>query len=330
MKKIWRRLICLALLAAMCLSWGLAFSDGSGSLTITIGNSNSEFDRKGIKIELYRVSTNVIQEDWSMLPEFSTVKLPSIQEESKQAAKTQAANDDIRKIIGDKQIKPTAVAKTDQNGQIKLGGLEPGVYYGRVTEKPEYLKVRDFLISVPQMDMDNGEWNYNAQAELKHEYVTPPPEETSNPPPSPSPTPTVFATPTVTPTETPDDSDPPPPNKNETPTPIPSATPRPTPTPPPEPHKLIIHYLYADTGETAFPDYNDTLWEGDPYDVWSPVLPNYWYDIAEVADIMPNHDMEYTVLYFTKKTGWNYRNIDDYETALGIGMIQMHVGVCYE
>ena len=50
MKRIWKRLVCLAVLAAVCLSWGPAFSDESGSLTITIGNSESKFDRKGIKV----------------------------------------------------------------------------------------------------------------------------------------------------------------------------------------------------------------------------------------------------------------------------------------
>ena len=58
MKKTWKRLICLALLVMLCLAEGLAFSDGNGSLTVTIGNSESQFDRKGIGVELYRISTN--------------------------------------------------------------------------------------------------------------------------------------------------------------------------------------------------------------------------------------------------------------------------------
>ena len=121
---------------------------------------------------------------------------------------------------------------------------------------------------------------------------------------------------------------------NETPelpeTVPPTPQPRPTPNPPGTPHKLVIHYIYYDTGKTAAPDHNETLWEGERYDVWSPIIPDYWYDIPEVAGVMPNHDMEYTVYYFTRKTGWNYITLDEYETALGIGMIQMHVGVCYE
>ena len=62
----------------------------------------------------------------------------------------------------------------------------------------------------------------------------------------------------------------------------------------------------------------------------SPIIPEYQYDIAEVAGIMPAHNVEYTVMYFAKKPGWSYYNIEDYETALGIGDIQMHVGVCFE
>ena len=305
MKKIWKRLICLALLVTLCLGSGLAFSEETGKVTLTIGSADSKFDRKGIKVELYRISTNVIKEDWSLLPAFSGIDLPGVEEEANQAEKTRTAVKAIWKAIVDNGIQPTATGETNQNGEIVLEGMGSGVYYGRITECPQYLTVQDFLVSVPQKQ--NGEWKYSAKT------------------PTPTPTPTVFETPTPTPT---------PPEKKEvptpTPTPIPSATPRPTATPTPAPHKLIIHYIYADTGETAAPDYNDILWEGEEYDVWSPVIPNYWYDIPEVAGIMPNHDMEYTVLYYTKKVGWKYRTIDDYETALGIGMIQMHVGVCYE
>ena len=71
MKKIWKRLICLALLLALCLGLGLAFSEETGKVTLTIGSADSKFDRKGIKVELYRISTNVIKEDWSLLPAFS-------------------------------------------------------------------------------------------------------------------------------------------------------------------------------------------------------------------------------------------------------------------
>ena len=310
MKKTWKRLICLALLVMLCLAEGLAFSDGNGSLTVTIGNSESQFDRKGIGVELYRISTNYVGEDWGMLPAFSSISL-----NLSSAEKTDVTNADIRKAISSNNVRPTATGQTNTNGQIVFPGLESGIYFGRITEKPQYLEVQDFLVSVPQKQ--NGNWKFDVSAELKHSYVTPTPTTT--------PTSTPTATPTVTPTITP---------PNETPelpeTVPPTPQPRPTPNPPGTPHKLVIHYIYYDTGKTAAPDHNETLWEGERYDVWSPIIPDYWYDIPEVAGIMPNHDMEYTVYYFTRKTGWNYITLDEYETALGIGMIQMHVGVCYE
>ena len=39
---------------------------------------------------------------------------------------------------------------------------------------------------------------------------------------------------------------------------------------------------------------------------------------------MPDRDMYYLVIYTTEIV------IDEYDTALGLGFIQMHVGVCYE
>ena len=59
MKKIWKRLICLALMVTLCLGSSLAFSEETGKVTLTIGNTGSQFDRKGIKVEL-SVSTGKV------------------------------------------------------------------------------------------------------------------------------------------------------------------------------------------------------------------------------------------------------------------------------
>ena len=313
MKKTWKRLFCLALLTALCLGGSMAFSDGNGQLTVKIGKDSSPFQRKGIEVELFRISENAVGDDWSMLPDFSSVTLPT----TSTAQKTEEALSDIRKIILEKGIEPTASGATDSEGRIVFPNLQTGVYYGRMTKGPKYLQVQDFLVSVPQKQ--NGKWVYSAEAELKYDYVTPKP--TAKPTPKPAETPTPTPTPV------------PPPGKT-TPTPevtaVPTATPRPTPTPTPRPYRLVIHYIYADTGETVWPDYSDTLWEGEEYDILSPIIPDYWYDIPEVSGTMPGRDLEYTVMYYTQKPGWSYYRIKDYETALGIGMIQMHVGVCFE
>ena len=314
MKKTWKRLLCLALLIALCLGGSTAFSDENGQLTVKIGKDDSPFQRKGIQVELFRVSKGVEDSDWSMLPAFSSVTLPT----ANSAQQTDAALAAIRKIIREKNISPTASGTTNSKGQITFRSLQSGVYFGRITKGPESLTVQDFLVSVPQKR--NGRWEYKAEAELKYDYVTPEPtaEPTPEPTAEPTPSPTVI----------------PPPGK-PTPTPaVPTAKPTPspkvTPTPTPNPYHLVIHYIYAETGETAWPDYNETLWEGEGYDVLSPIIPEYWYDIAEITGRMPAHNLEFTVMYFTKKPGWNYYSIEDYETALGIGEIQMHVGVCFE
>ena len=280
MKKLCKRLICLILLAALCLAEAPAFADDTGTLTITIGNEKSQYDRKGIRIALYKVGSEVAPNDLQLDAAFSGIDLYG-------ADTTQKVKDvlkQIRKVLIDRGMDPVVTLETDEDGKASVGGLR-GIYYGIPVEVPQWLTVQDFLTSVPLISP--GVRNMNVDVSLKGSYETPTPEETT-------------ARPTMTPGPT------------------------------PGPHKLIIHYIYADTGETAAPDYNDVLWEGEEYDVWSPIIPNYWYDIPEVVGVMPDHDMEYTVLYFTKKTGWRYITLEDYETALGIGMIQMHVGVCYE
>ena len=311
MKKTWKRLLCLALLIMLCLGGSTAFSDGSGQLTVKIGKDDSPFQRNGIRVELFRISENAVGDNWSMLPAFSSVTLPSVST----AQQTDTALADIRQIIGMENIEPTAAGTTDSNGKIVFSGLAKGVYFGRVTEGPEYLTVQDFLVSVPQKQ--NGSWSNAAEADLKYDYTPPEPTEEPTAEPTPKPTPTVMPPPRPTPTSA---------ATTAKPTPVP----KPTPTPTPSPYRLVIHYIYAETGDTAWPDHSETLWEGDAYDVLSPILPEYLYDIAEVAGLMPGHNVEFTVMYFTKKPGWSYYNIDDYETALGIGTIQMHVGVCFE
>ena len=315
MKKTWKRLFCLALLITLCLGGSTAFSDGNGQLTVKIGKDNSPFQRKGIVVELFQVSGGMDSEGlWALLPAFSSVTLPT----TATAQLTDAALSGIRDIIKTESIAPSAAGTTDSKGQIIYGNLPAGVYFGRMTKGPEYLTVQDFLVSVPQKQ--DGKWEYTAKAELKYDYTTPTPS------PSPTPTPTPKPTPTPTPVPPPGGPTPTPAVTTAQPTPAPKATPTPT----PKPYHLVVHYIYADTGETAWPDHSDTRWDGEAYLVVSPIIPEYQYDIAEVAGIMPAHNVEYTVMYFTKKPGWSYYNIEDYETALGIGDIQMHVGVCFE
>ena len=79
-----------------------------------------------------------------------------------------------------------------------------------------------------------------------------------------------------------------------------------------------------------YDDYYGEYMEGDDFHIVSPVIPGYFTFIEVVDGPMPNHDVEVTVIYYKKDSARRYINLDDYETALGIGMIQMHVGVCYE
>ena len=82
--------------------------------------------------------------------------------------------------------------------------------------------------------------------------------------------------------------------------------------------------------EPVYDDYYGVYLEGEDYNVVSPVIPGYYTFTEVVYGTMPNHDVEVKVIYYKKDSKRKYINLDDYETALGIGMIQMHVGVCYE
>ena len=97
-----------------------------------------------------------------------------------------------------------------------------------------------------------------------------------------------------------------------------------------EPHKLTIYYIYWN-GEEAFPTYQqDELWPGTRYNVPSPQLPGYDCSLEVEEGVMPNHDMVYWVVYTPKREGKHKIPLEDYDTPLGLGNIQMHVGVCFE
>ena len=45
---------------------------------------------------------------------------------------------------------------------------------------------------------------------------------------------------------------------------------------------------------------------------------------------MPSRNLQYTVIYIRSTSGMKILNILEYETPLGLGDLQMHVGVCFE
>lgn len=93
-------------------------------------------------------------------------------------------------------------------------------------------------------------------------------------------------------------------------------------------YMLIIHYVFAD-GAPAADDYSDVLPAGAPYDVFSPTIDNYTASTNEIADVMPKRDVEYTVIYITQNNDTDY-DFNDYETPLGLGFLNMNMGVQFE
>ena len=292
------------------------------SLTITIGNSGSKFDRKGIEIGAYLVAKGDYG-DWTMVDNFSDVKVYAREDGSKWIDQSMTQ---IQEKIRTQGIRPTVQGASDENGVVSFTNVERGIYFIAMLKGPEWLKMKPMLLSTPDKD---GKLAITAGAKVEYN----PPTEPPTPQPTPKPTPTQFETPSVEPTETPTQPTgelTPPPTLTprgitpapETPTPVPKETPTPA------PHKLVIEYIYED-GTTAWPTYlEDGLWPGTPYDVKSPIIAGYTANIKVVQGVMPNHDMYYLVIYVPE--GSELIDLDDYKTALGLGNIQMHVGVCFE
>lgn len=95
------------------------------------------------------------------------------------------------------------------------------------------------------------------------------------------------------------------------------------------PHTVTIHYLYED-GTRAHQQYQGTYWPGDTYEIYSPVISGYISSIPRANGTMPARNVQITVIYIRGTEGMTIVNIQDYETPLGLGDLQMHVGVCFE
>lgn len=92
------------------------------------------------------------------------------------------------------------------------------------------------------------------------------------------------------------------------------------------PSRMRITYRYTD-GREAAPPVEQMLNPGDPYDVVSPVIPGYTATLVRVQGVMPNHDVDYVVLYLP---GDGLHILDDYETPLGLGNVFINIGECIE
>ncbi len=95
------------------------------------------------------------------------------------------------------------------------------------------------------------------------------------------------------------------------------------------PYTVTIHYIYED-GTVAHKDYLGTYWPGNTYDIYSPLISGYLISVPRVNGSMPSRNLQFTVIYLRSTPGTTIVNIRDYETPLGLGDLQMHVGVCFE
>ena len=338
-----KRLISVRWLAAVmaCLMMTMVFSpslaaktrkNDTGTITVTIGDEDSPFNKEGngIQISLYRIGSMDSDFKWYVNSNFAGIDILG----ATTSAEIDAVADQVATILHEGHASATVSSRTNAKGTIVFKNLKLGIYFGEMAEGPSGLKMQNFLINVPYFK--DQQYVYSVTVKPKYVYTE---EATESP----------SETPTETPSETPTESPSPPPSPSPSPTPTlePGATPtlptyeelmnEPTPTPhvtdtpvPEHPYTVTVYYIYSD-GTTAWPTYYEPdLWPGTDYDVVSPVIPGYVATIVRVTGTMPHHDVEYTVVYIPITEGSRLINLDDYETPLGLGDIQMHVGVCYE
>ncbi len=285
-----RWLLAMALGLALLCAVSMAFAE-QGQLTVTVGNDESQYERGDIRISLYQIGTMNDQYVWSINSLFNGINILNAEATWQIDAAANAISDILQYGFYSVDISGT----TDDNGTVVFGSLDPGIYFGEMESGPAGLSMQSFLISVPYFE--NNAYQYAVRVLPKMTY-TPPQPPTQN-----------------TATPPPEEQVPPEEEGNH---------------PPRNPYNLTVYYIYED-GSTAWPTHYETgLWPGTPYDVVSPVIPGYVATIQRVSGTMPYHNVEYTVIYVPRDSARRLIDLDEYETPLGLGEIQIHVGVCYE
>lgn len=328
-------ILAAAILMLVCLCCAAAAEGaGSGKLVILLKNMKDKEDLAEVRLAIYRIGSEDGAGGWTLDSGFADSGFL----EAKSTREIQAAVKKIRATVESSGMKPVREIQAESNGHFTFSSLPRGIYFGMATAQPERVQVQDFVVAIPE---ESGSASgLNVEAQLKYSLEpTSAPTPTVTPTQVPTPTPFVTPTPTPVPSETPaptpetsdtpsptpELSETPPPVVPPTPTPTPMLTPKPSPKPDPQPHTLTIYYIYWD-GRKAAETHYSIHWPGENYDVVSPVIPGYRATLLRVAGVMPNRDLEFTVVYWPPEDTL----IEDYETALGLGIIYMHVGVCYE
>ncbi len=264
-----------------------------GWLSITIGDDKNEFDPGGIHLAIYLIATGDYG-DWTMEDDFRDITVFIRKDGSASVDKTLSQ---IRQRIADRKIKPTDSAVSDENGKLEFRNLIHGIYYTEMTSGPERLTMSSMLLAVP-----NSSGNVQVRAMAKYEYETPTPSPTPTlkptftpfvPPevtPTPAPVPSVSPTPAEAPSESPDN------------TATPSVSPAPTDKITPKPAAKVTKKPAKATRE--------------PVPTPAPVTDNT--PVPKHAPTLQPNPGETTIA------------IEDYEASLGLGNIQIHVGVCFE
>lgn len=305
MKNRTLRVLCLGIILTLLLAClpAQAADDGDGKIVISFPENTIAYNHSNIRVSIYLLATGDYG-DWTMTSNFSDIQVYTRGDGS---LNPDHSLNQIGQRIRDRKIPATAETRSDKDGKAYFQDLRHGIYFVDYSDLPDNLKVNPMFLAVP-----NKEKSVNVSANAKaNPQVTDVPE---------TPTPTPAPTPTPVPTQTP-----------SVPTATPTATPWITPTPEPTPHTLTIYYRYLEDDTTAWPTYfEDGLWPGTDYYVPSPVIPGYDCTVLIVEGRMPNHDVVRYVYYYKLRRGQHKVTIEDYETALGLGNIQMHVGVCFE
>lgn len=90
-------------------------------------------------------------------------------------------------------------------------------------------------------------------------------------------------------------------------------------------YTLTIHYRFLD-GSTAAPTITGVYRKGDPFDIASPEIEGYRPTLLRVAGTMPGRNAEYTVIYVPD----DFVLIEEIDTPLGLGQVNVNVGDCLE
>lgn len=139
---------------------------------LTAVYSGNDYEFSGVTVDIYKIAGFSSDLQFSYTSDFEGLRLPLNGVQS--AGEWDVLRYTLEAYIMLNDSEPIASGKTDSDGKIRFGDLDPGLYYipALMMEDGENLySFSSALVALPGIDPDSKEWDYTVQTKPKPQVI---------------------------------------------------------------------------------------------------------------------------------------------------------------